>query len=40
MNEQLSLFDIPDPWQPDDVPLPEYDDRQLAAIIEGWQKNI
>jgi hypothetical protein len=37
-NEQPELFDISEPYNSGDNPLPEWDDEHIACLLDYWKK--
>jgi hypothetical protein len=37
-NEQPELFDISEPYNSGDNPLPEWDDERIACLLDYWKK--
>lgn len=35
-----TLFDYPDPLEPDDTPLNTYSDSELGELIKSWSKDL
>jgi hypothetical protein len=35
-----TIWEIPDPYNPNEKPLPDHTDSELAAMIEAWRNDL